>query len=149
MNLRSLFGCVLLGVAACLAGCATSPFAPPKSDTQAKLMLPVEGKAVIYLFRNDPPSAPWPIRVTLDGKDMGETGAQTYFRWEVSPGQHIVISYAEEWSGLAIDAEPGHMYYVWQDIHMGFFQPTTELRLVDRITAEINLRSCYLLQSKS
>lgn len=148
MNVKSVFACALLSMGACLAGCASN-FAPAKADTTAKLMQPVEGKAVIYLFRNDPPSAPWPIRVTLDGKAMGKTGAQTYFRWEVSAGQHIVISYAERWSGLVIDAEPGRIYYVWQDIHMGFFQPTSELKLVDRNTAEINLRSCHLLQSES
>jgi len=147
MNVKSLLVYALLTVGACLAGCAST--APPKADTLAKLMEPAEGKAVIYLFRNNPPSAPWLLRVTLDGKTMGKTGAQTYFRWEVGAGQHIIISYAERWSGLVIDAEPGRTYYVWQDVHMGFFQPTSELKLVDRDTAEINLRSCYLLQSES
>jgi uncharacterized protein DUF2846 len=146
MKLKTVFACALLSMSACLAGCA-SRLAPPKADTLAKLMQPVEGKAVIYVFRNDPATAPKRIRVTLDGKTMGETSAQTYFRWEVSAGQHIIISYSWRWSGLAIDTEPGRIYYVWQDV--GFFEPTSELKLVDRDTAEINLRSCYLLQSES
>jgi hypothetical protein len=148
MTLKSVFACALLGMAACLAGCST-PLASPKADTLAKRMEPAPGKAVIYLFRNEPPSAPWPVSVTLDSKQMGQTGAQTYFRWDVDPGQHIVIAYGENWSGVVIDAKAGQTYYVWQDIHMGFFQPRSELKLVDRVTAEINLRSCYLLQNKS
>ena len=149
MSPKSALACTLLSVVTCIAGCGSTPLAPPKADTLAKLMQPAAGKAVIYLFRNQPPSAPWPVSVALDGKPMGKTGAQTYFRWEVDPGQHIVIAYGEGWSGLPIDAAAGHVYYVWQDIYMGFFQPRSELKLVDRITAEINLRSCYLLESKS
>ena len=146
MKLKSVFVYALLVAGACLAGCASN-YAPPKADAIAKLMQPVEGKAVIYLFRNDPATAPKRIRVTLDGKTMGETSVQTYFRWEVSAGQHIIVSYSRRWSELVVDAEPGRIYYVWQDV--GFFDPTSELKLVDRDTAEINLRSCYLLENQS
>ena len=148
MNFKSLFACAVLGLAVSLAGCGIAPLAPPKADTLAKQMLPVEGKAVIYLFRNSPPSVGWTIPVTLDGKDMGVTGGQTYFRWEVNPGEHMIISKTHDWSGLIVNAEAGHMYYVWQDIGIGFFVPTSNLRFVDRITAELNLRSCYLLETK-
>jgi hypothetical protein len=149
MNVKSVFACALLSMAACLAGCGSAPLASPKADTLGKLMLPVEGKAVIYLFRNSPPSAGWTIHVTLDGQDMGVTGGQTYFRWEVHPGEHIIISRTVDWSGLVINAEAGKMYYVWQDIGTGLFVPTSQLKLVDRITAELNLRSCSLVEGKS
>jgi len=58
-------------------------------------------------------------------------------------------SYSENAPGLLIKAEPGHIYYVWQEVNTGFFRPRTELHLVDRMTAEIALRSCYLLEGKS
>jgi hypothetical protein len=48
-----------------------------------------------------------------------------------------------------INAEPGRIYYVWQETKMGFFQPRSELTQMDRTTAEIALRSCYLLENKS
>lgn len=149
MTLKSVFACVLLSLAAGLSGCGSAPLAPPKADTLAKQMLPAEGKAVIYLFRNSPPSVGWTIPVTLDGKEMGVTGGQTYFRWEVSAGEHMIISKTHTWSGLMVNAEPGHMYYVWQDIGIGFFVPTSHLTFVDRVTAELNLRSCYLLEDQS
>ena len=146
MNYRSLCALVLVGG---LTACGIAPLAPPKEDTLAKQMVPAEGKAVIYLFRNSPPSAGWTIPVTLDGNAMGVTGAQTYFRWEVSPGEHVIISKTNDWSGLVVDAESGHTYYIWQDIGIGLFVPTSRLLLVDRDTAEINLRDCYLLRTKS
>jgi len=149
MNVKSVFACALLSMAACLAGCGSAPLASPRADTLAKQMLPVEGKAVIYLFRNSPPSTGWTIHVTLDGQDMGVTGGQTYFRWEVSPGEHMIISKTHKWSGLIVNAEAGKVYYVWQDIGVGLVGPTSQLKLVDRITAELNLRSCYLVEGKS
>jgi len=149
MNLKTTLACALLATAAGLAGCGHAPLAPASADTTAKLMQPpAQGRAVIYLFRNSPPSAGWVIPVTLDGKDMGVTGAQTYFRWEVGPGEHMIISRTVDWSGMVINAEAEKTYYVWQDIGVGLFVPTSELKQVDRITAEINLRSCYLLESK-
>jgi hypothetical protein len=132
-----------------LAGCGSAPLAKPSVDTLAKLMKPVPDKSVIYVFRNEPESAPWKIRVTLDGKDMGDSGANTYFRWTVDPGEHMILSYTENVAGLVINAEPGRIYYVWQETKMGFFQPRSELKRMDRTTAEIALRSCYLLEGKS
>jgi hypothetical protein len=147
--MRSLFACAIVIVVALLAGCASQPLAKPEADTLAKLMKAVPDKAVIYLIRNEPTSAPWPIRVTLDGRDVGETGAETYFRWTVEPGEHMIVSYTENAAGIMINAEQGRIYYVWQDIRMGLFQPRSKLKLVDRTTAEIALRSCYLLVGKS
>lgn len=149
MTLKSIVACALLSLAAGLAGCGVAPLASPKADTLAKQLLPAEGRAVIYLFRNSPPSAGWTIPVTLDGKEMGVTGGQTYFRWEVGPGEHMIVSKTHDWSGLMVNAEAGRIYYVWQDIGIGFFVPTSRLSFVDRVTAELNLRSCYLLEEKT
>jgi hypothetical protein len=149
MQMRSLLACAMVIVVTLLAGCGNTPLAKPGADTLAKLMKPVPDKAVIYVFRNEPDSAPWPIRVTLDGKDMGESRANTYFRWTVDPGEHMILSYTENVAGLLINTEPGRIYYVWQETKMGFFQPRSELKRMDRTTAEIALQSCYLLEGKS
>jgi len=130
--------------AASLAGCAH--LAPPDADTLAKLMQPVPSKAVIFVIRNEPASAPWRMKVVMDGQDMGRTSANTYFRWVVEPGRHLVISETENDSGVVVDAQAGQIYYIWQDVSTGFFRPRADLRLVDRQTAEVALRSCYLLQ---
>ena len=135
---------VVLLTAVTLVGCTT--LAPPESDTLAKLMQPVPNKALIYVFRNQPASAPWRARLTMDGNDMGSTAANTYFRWVVEPGRHIIVSDTENDAGLVVDTEPGRIYYVWQEIHTGFFRPRSELKLVDQQTADIALRSCYLLE---
>jgi len=142
MKGRSLF--VILLTTAALAGCAR--LAPPETDALAKLLQPVPSKAVIFVLRNEPASAPWRMKVLLDGKDMGSTSANTYFRWVVEPGRHLVVSDTENDTGVVVDAQAGQIYYIWQDVSTGFFRPRADLRFVDRQTAEVALRSCYLLQ---
>jgi Protein of unknown function (DUF2846) len=148
MNVKSSLACALVAAVALLSGCGTVPFAPPETDARAKLLQAVPGKAVVYLFRNETYSAPWPIRVSLDGQDMGQSGADTYFRWTVEPGEHLILSHTENVASLILNAEAGRVYYVWQDVEMGFFQPRSRLTPVDRSTTEIALRSSYLLESK-
>jgi len=118
MSTKSLFAGAVLLLAAALAGCNPLPLAKPEADTLAKQMQPVSDKAVIFLFRNEAPSAPWALRVTLDGKEMGDTSALTYFRWTVEPGEHTIISYSENAPGLLIKAEAGRIYYVWQEVNI-------------------------------
>ena len=130
-----------------IGGCAK--LAPPEVDTLAKLMQPVPDKAIVYLFRNEPASAPWKIKVTMDGKEMGSTSANTYFRWVIEPGRHVIVSDAENDAGLVLDAAPGQIYYVWQDVAFGILRPRTQLQLVDQQTAEIALRSCYMLEGSA
>jgi hypothetical protein len=126
-----------------ITGCAS--LADPNTDALAKLMKPIESKAIIYVFRNEEYSWPARIGMTLDGKDMGSTQANTYFRWSVEPGQHILVSESENKAPLVLTTEPGKVYYIWQDVSMGYFRARSTLREVDRSTAEIAMRSCYLL----
>jgi len=142
--MRFLLSPLILAVLLAASGCAT--LATPETDGLAKLMRPVEGKAIIYVFRNEEYSAPFKIGMSLDGNNMGSTIANTYFRWSVEPGQHILVSHSQNDAPLVLNTEAGKVYYVWQDVSMGFFGPRTDLRRVDRSTAEIALRSCYLLR---
>src|SRR5215510_4358273 len=103
--MRLLPSLLIVGVALALSGCAS--LATPETDALAKLMRPVEGKAVIYVFRNEEYSAPFKIGMSLDGKDMGSTRANTYFRWSVEPGQHILVSHSQNNAPLVLDTEAG------------------------------------------
>jgi hypothetical protein len=143
--MKSMTALLVLLCALILPGCATRSLAPADTDALAKQMRPVEGKAVVYIFRNEEYSTPWPIGLTLDGKDATSTSANTYVRWVLEPGQHIIASHAENDVGLVLQAEAGRVYYVWHDVTMGYFRPRANLRLVDRTTAEVAMRTCYLL----
>jgi hypothetical protein len=131
-----------------LAACALGPAAKPEDDAKARLLQPVPDKAVIYLIRDRGDLYTANVKLTVDGKDMGESWPGTYFRWELPPGEHTIISYTYPPAALTIDTAPGGIYHVWQDINPGHQREHSQLRIVDVTTTQQNLGSLYLLQNK-
>jgi len=114
-------------IAGTLAGCASVPMASTEADSSAKQFQPAKGYSNIYVYRNETFGAAIAMTVSLDGKVMGKTGAQTYFLWVVAPGKHEITSHTENTSRITIDAKEGRNHYVWQEVKMGMWQPGSEL----------------------
>ena len=128
--------------AGALAGCASVPMAPKEADAAAKQFQPRPGMANIYLYRNETFGAAIAMTVSLDGKIMGRTGPQTYFLWEVAPGRHEIGSHTENTSRLAIDAQAGRNYYVWQEVKMGMWQPGSLLQEMSEADGRKGVLEC-------
>jgi len=131
-----------------LAACAMGPRATPQADADARLYRAVPDKAVIYLIRDYGYLFVQGVTVTVDGKEMGETYPASYFRWELPPGEHIIVSRTDPPATLVLKTAPGGIYHVWQDIHVGFLREHSQLRVVDATTTRAVLDTAYLLPSK-
>ena len=117
-------------IAMLLAGCVQLP--PRPQDMQAKRFEAVPGKAVIYLVRNNPDVSKLVATVKLDGVVMGSSYPGTYFRWEVSPGQHWIAGYASDTGEISLVTDAGKIYYVRQNVvnkntPQSMFQVVSEL----------------------
>jgi hypothetical protein len=122
--------------------------ADPLADANARLFKPVPGKAVIYLMRDRGTVWKREVPVYLDGREVGSSVPQSYFRWEVEPGTHVLISETSPPAVLEVSTQPGGVYYVWQDLNPGFLRGPSELRQVDETTARATLYSAVMLQSQ-
>jgi uncharacterized protein YceK len=131
---KALAGVVLALATAILSGCASVEMADTAADTSAKSFAAPQGKAGVYIFRNETFGAAIKLNVTMDGKDLGQTASKTYFYEEVAPGQHTVVGRAENESRVTFDAVAGKLYYIWQEVKMGLLQARNQLQLVDEAT---------------
>ncbi len=122
---------VLASTVSLLAGCAAVPMGDPAQDASLKKFNAPQDKAALYVYRNETFGAAVKMGVVLDGKMIGDTAAHTYLYKEVDPGHHTVVSKSEEDSEVNFDAVAGHVYYVWQEIKMGLWQPNSKLHLVE------------------
>lgn len=136
-------GCLVL-----FAGCASVPMASLQDDSSGKAFAPGDGKANIYVFRNETFGAAIPVTVSLDGKVAGQTASQTYFLWTVEPGHHEVSCHAENTETLALTTSPGKNYFVWQEMKMGMWMARCALSEMSEEEGRKAVQECKRAQSK-
>ena len=121
----------LAGMLLLLSGCVSVPMADPAQDSKAKTFTVAPDSAALYVYRNESMGGAVRMTVLLDGKILGDTAAQTYLYTEITPGDHQLISKAENDSTLDFKALAGKIYYVWQEVKMGLMYARSQLQMVD------------------
>lgn len=113
-----------------ISGCASVPMGDPKQDAALKAFNVAKDKAGIYVYRNESMGAAVKMDVSVDGQPIGQTAAKTYFYKEVTPGKHTISSTAENTDTLEVDAKPGTLTFIWQEVKMGLLYARNKLHLV-------------------
>lgn len=127
MFYRSIFAAMAVVVS--LTGCGTLKMADNNLDTARKTFTVPTDKAGLYVYRNEHMGGAMMMKVSINGKEVGRTGAMTYLYQELTPGRHKLTSHAENEDSLELDAKPGTLIYVWQEVKMGLFSARSKLHL--------------------
>ena len=132
-----------------LSGCATtSPTAPAHIDAKAKQFTADKGKSNIYVYRNEFYGAAVSMPVTLDGRNVGTTGADTYIKLTTNPGNHVLTSQAENVVTLNLATQANKNYFVWQEVKMGVMSARSKLKLVTEQEGKKGVSECKLISQK-
>lgn len=126
-------------------GCATVPTASPQLDLQAKSFTANPDKATIYIYRDEIYGGAIGMNIMLDGVYLGRTAAKTYFRVEVNAGDHTVQSFAENTTEMSLKTETGKIYFVRQEVKMGFLSARSEIYLVENGEGREAVQECKLI----
>lgn len=130
-----------------MGGCASIKKAPPELDVAAKKFEKKADMSQVYVYRNETLGAALSMPVTVNGKLAGTTGPNSFFRFILPSGEHILTSQGDE-STLNIKTENGEIYYVWQEVKMGAFSGGSELQLVDEAEGQKGVKECVLIRSE-
>ncbi len=131
-----------------LVGCATVNMGDAKQDAALKTFTVPQGKAGVYIYRNETMGAAIKMNVEVDGQPIGQTGANTFLYKEVTPGKHTVTSKTENESSVEIDAKPGTLLYLWQEVKMGFGSARSKLQIVDQAQGQKGVLETKLAETK-
>lgn len=131
-----------------VSGCTSVPMADSSADTAAKTFKVPAGKSGIYIYRNEVIGAAVTMDLFIDGRPLGQTGAQTYAYVEVDPGSHKILSKAENDEILELQTLAGKLYYVWQEVKMGLMYARNKLTLVDEKTGQAGVMESKLISQK-
>lgn len=135
-------------IALSLVGCASVNMGDAKQDASAKKFTAPKDNTAVYIYRNESMGAAVKMDVELDGKPIGQTAAKTYLYKEVAPGKHTLSSKAENTDSLEIDAKPGALLYIWQEVKMGVLYARTKLHLVDTAQGQKGVLESKLADTK-
>ena len=131
-----------------LVGCASVQMSDPKLDASAKTFQVPADKAAIYVYRNESMGAAVKMDVIVDGKNIGETAAKTYFYKEVTPGKHTDSSKAESTDTIEVALKPGAPAVIWQEVKMGLMFARTKLHLVSEQEGKAGVLETTLAATK-
>jgi len=119
-----------------------------KQDAALKTFVIAKDKAGVYIYRNESMGAAIKMNVELDGQSIGQTAANTYLYKEVSPGKHTFTSKTENDSSIEVDAKPGTLLYIWQEVKMGLISARSKLHLVDQAQGQKGVLETRLAETK-
>lgn len=132
-----------------ISGCASTPtnFASTEQDRGAKEFSPPIGRASLYIYRNENFGSLVQMPVTLNNKNLGETGGKTYFKINLPPGNYTISGQAENLSIAEITTEAGKNYFVWQEVKMGVWKARNQLKQVSESIGRSGVLESKLLSS--
>jgi hypothetical protein len=144
MKLASLIALLrAFGVAAAvlLAGCTSTPQAPPDRDAYAKEFATHPGASTIYVYRSPFNHFDFDSVLYVNGRLMGTTVPGTYFRIDTVPGHNVLHGSGADLGQIELDTRAGEIYFVSLDVLGGH----SNFRLVAPAAAKERIRACCAL----
>lgn len=144
MKLRRTIYCFIsLFCLAMINGCATQMI---KSD-QPPTLTSKPDSSVLVIMRETAFGGAIVFKNYLDGKFIGETNGLSYFVTNVSPGQHYLMSKAENIGVAQLNLEPGKKYFLGQGVTIGWWKArTTGYYPIKSEQIDKALKDCTYLQ---
>jgi hypothetical protein len=117
-----------------LVGCSSLPPVEEMKKEASGFKLPktpVAGKAAVYVVRPSSLGSMVRFNVFIDGeepeREVGFTRGSQYIHFDLEPGNHKILSKAENWATQNVSAKPGDILFIKQDPSMGFIMARNEL----------------------
>ncbi len=143
---RRVVAVCAVSMSAFLFGCASVNKATPQADAEAKSFKPNPNVSQVYLYRNETLGAALSMPVTVNGKLAGNTGANSYFKFDLPAGKHAFTSQGDG-SKLDLATENGKIYYVWQEVKMGMMSGGSKLQIVPEEVGKKGVLECTRIQA--
>ena len=132
-----------------MSGCSLVPMADDKSDAELKTFPIAPDAASLYIYRNDPAGALVRVDVKLNGVTLGKTATLTYLHRRIAPGKHKIESVSENNETLEVEARPGALIFVRQELTLGLVPmfPGTKLQIMSEDDGKKGVLESRLVRS--
>ncbi|MEH6453761.1 MAG: DUF2846 domain-containing protein [Psychromonas sp.] len=126
--------------------CTAVQPATQEQDANAKSFAVEQGKAHIYIYRNETANFNTTMSVDIDGEHAGDTEQRTFIVKTVEPGMHSITAHAENTSNIELFAESGKNYFVWLEVYLGVVIPRAKLHNVSEEVGRAGVTESILVE---
>lgn len=135
---------VTAALPALFAACASTPEAPPALDREAKQFVTSPDSSMLYVYRTDTPSMGEDTVLWINGRLIGATLPQTFFRTHLDPGKQRLAGSGIDNGTLVLNTRPGEVYFVRLQVVAGHsrFEPVEPGRAMQELPV-----CCSLLEN--
>ena len=126
------------------AACASTPEAAPDLDREAKQFITHPASSTVYVYRSGMPSLEDDSVLWINGRLIGATLPQTYFRINLEPGIQRFAGYGPDNGNLRLETRPDAAYFVRLQVLSGH----SRFEVVDPAQGRRELPACcHLLEN--
>jgi hypothetical protein len=145
--MKLLMKAMLILLLFAFSGCASLPKPEEMKKDIAGFELPqvpLDGKAMVYVVRPSSLGGLVRFNVYLDDKEaeseMGYNRGSQYIYFSVEPGNHQILSIAENWSEVNISVKSGDVIFIQQDAQMGILMARNSIAKIEGYTGKYHVK---------
>lgn len=147
---RAVLAVAFVAIAA-LAGCASVPKQEVMQAETASFQLPKlpsPDRAMVYVVRPAGLGGAIRFNVFVDDKEptseMGYTRSSQYIYFDIAPGNHTILSKAENWAEMPVVANAGDVIYIEQTPSLGFIMARNSIARIDELPGRYHVKKLSL-----
>ncbi|MCJ7616079.1 MAG: DUF2846 domain-containing protein [Desulfobacterales bacterium] len=110
--------------------------------------LPEKGKAIVYVVRPSPLGKITRFNVFIDNQDpeseMGYTMGGEYIYFNLTPGDHQILSKAENCAKINVSAKEGDVIFIQQESKMGTFKAKNSIFKIQDYEGKNHIKNLFL-----
>jgi hypothetical protein len=152
MNARNiLFAAIATIAVGIFSGCASLPSPEQMKAEIADFTLPKlpeEGKAIAYVVRPSSLGGIIRFNVFVDDKEaeseMGYTRGSQYIYFNLTPGEHHILSKAENWAEMNVSAKAGDIIFIEQEATMGVIMARNNISSIQDFEGKYQVKNLTL-----
>jgi len=134
-----------------LSGCASLPTpSAMQEDIKGYQLpkLPTEGKAIVYVVRPSLLGGLVRFNVFVDNKEpnseMGYTRNGQYIYFNLLPGDHQILSKAENWAAVNVSANTGDIIFIQQEPSIGLIMARNNIFPIQKYEGKYQVKHLTL-----
>ena len=149
MKFKRTIANVLLACAAiAVTGCASLPSPEAMKTATADFQLPKlpgAGEAMVYVVRPSSMGSMVRFNVFVDDQEaaseVGYTRGSQYIYFSLRPGEHRIMSKAENWADTSVSVKASDVVFIEQDPSMGVVMARNSLVKLDDLPGKYHVKS--------